>query len=118
MLRRIFETGLDCPIFTELAPRSIQSTIRNVRLFVCAITETQFQVSWRALVEGRIATIFLPSHHFSFLYVSMIFCVSIFFWVFGPLETSLLCIMGELAEGGSVAVAVGVSERCHAIGNL
>ena len=43
----------------------------------------------------------------------MIFCVLIFFQVSGSLQTSLLCIAGELAEGGSVAVAVavGVSDR-------
>ena len=32
-------------------------------------------------------------------------------WVFGSLQTSLLCRVGELAGGGSVAVAVGVSDR-------
>ena len=36
------------------------------------------------------------------------FCV-----VFGSLQTSLLCIMGESAGEGSVAVAVGVSDRWH-----
>ena len=36
-----------------------------------------------------------------------------FNWVFGSLQTSLLCIMGELAGGGSLAVAVGV-DRWHA----
>ena len=35
-------------------------------------------------------------------------------WVFGSLWTSLLCIMGKLAGGWSVAVAVGVSDRWHA----
>ena len=29
---------------------------------------------------------------------------------FGSLQTSLLCIVGELAGGGSVAVDVGVSD--------
>ena len=43
--------------------------------------------------------------------VSMIVCVLNFFWVFGSLQTSLLCIMEELAGGGYVAVAVSVSER-------
>ena len=31
-------------------------------------------------------------------------------WVCESLRTSLLCIMGEFAGGGSVAVAVGVSD--------
>ena len=31
--------------------------------------------------------------------------------VLGSLLTSLLCIMGELAWGGSVAVSVGISDR-------
>ena len=30
-----------------------------------------------------------------------------FFWVFWALQTSLLCIMGELAGRGCVALAVG-----------
>ena len=34
-----------------------------------------------------------------------------FVWVFWSLQTNLLCIVGELAGGGSVAVAVGVSDR-------
>ena len=42
--------------------------------------------------------------------VSMIFCVLKFVPIFGSLRTSLLCIMGELAGGGFVAVAVGVSD--------
>ena len=32
-------------------------------------------------------------------------------WVFASLQISLLSIMGELAGGGSVAVAVGVRDR-------
>ena len=38
------------------------------------------------------------------------FCLGL---VFGSLQTSLLCIVGELAGGGSVAVAVavGASDR-------
>ena len=41
----------------------------------------------------------------------MIFCVFIFFRLFRSLQTSLLCILGELAGGGSVAVAVSVSNK-------
>ena len=48
---------------------------------------------------------------FCFMVVSMIFCVLKLFRVCGSLRTSLLCIMGELTGGWSVAVAVGVSDR-------
>ena len=41
--------------------------------------------------------------------ILMIFCALKFFRVLGSLGTSLLCIMGELAGEGSVAVAVCVS---------
>ena len=41
-----------------------------------------------------------------------VFVVSMkYFWVVVSLQTSLLCIMGELAWGGTVAVAVGVSDK-------
>ena len=36
------------------------------------------------------------------------FCVWNIFSFFGSWPTSLLCIVGELAGGGSVAVAIGV----------
>ena len=35
------------------------------------------------------------------------------FFVFGSMRTTLLYILGELAGGGSVAVAVGVSDPRH-----
>ena len=49
------------------------------------------------LVKERIANIGIPLDIFA---VSIIFCI-----------TSLLGIMRELAGGGSLAVAVGVSDR-------
>ena len=36
---------------------------------------------------------------------------------FGSLQTILLCIVGKLAGGGSVAVAVGVSDMCQVTGD-
>ena len=42
--------------------------------------------------------------------VSMILC-ALKNQIFGSLQTSLLCIMGKLAGGGSMAVALGVSDR-------
>ena len=41
----------------------------------------------------------------------IIFRVLNLFWIFGSSETRLLCIVGELAGGGTVAVAVGISGR-------
>ena len=40
----------------------------------------------------------------------MIFCFEMFPG-FGLLQTSVLCIVGELAGGGSVAVASGINDR-------
>ena len=53
------------------------------------------------------------SRRFRVFAILLIFCVLKFFWVFGCLRTGLLCIMGVLAGGGSVAVAVGVSDPRH-----
>ena len=53
------------------------------------------------------------SRLFLVLSVLMIFCVLKFFLVFGSLWTSL-CIGGDLPLWGSVAVAVGVSDRWQA----
>ena len=35
-------------------------------------------------------------------------CLALFFWVLGSLQASLLCLVGELAGEGSVAVAIGI----------
>ena len=57
-------------------------------------------MNWRLLVKERMANIGITLDVLNF-----------FLCVFGCLQTSLLCIMGELAGGGSVAMAVGVSDR-------
>ena len=62
------------------------------------------------MVEERIANIGIPLDIFFFLLFPCFFCVLKPIWVFGSLRTSLLCLIGELAGGGSVAVAVGVSD--------
>ena len=46
-----------------------------------------------------------------FVAVSMIFFILIYKFVFGCFQTSLLFRVGELEGRGSVAVAVGVSNR-------
>ena len=71
--------------------------------------KTRFPVYRRLLVEERIANIGIPLDVFVFFVVSMIFCILKNFLGFGSLQTSLLCKLGELAGGGSVAVAVGIS---------
>ena len=62
--------------------------------------------SWRSLVKECIAHIKQLRITF-FWSVLMIF--SFKYLVFGSLQTSLLCIMGELAGGGSVAVGISDS---------
>ena len=57
-------------------------------------------MDWRPLVKEHISNIDIPLD------------VLNFFWVFKFLQGSLLCIMRK-AEGGSLAVAVGVSDIRH-----
>ena len=69
-------------------------------------------VDWKHLIEEHIDNIGIPLFFFLQVFaVSMTFCALNCFWVLGSLQTSQLCIMGELAGGGSLAVAVAVSER-------
>ena len=53
----------------------------------------------------------IPLNVLDLFVVSMIFSFLTYFLGFWFFATSLLCIIGELAGGGSVAVAVGVSDR-------
>ena len=106
-----------CQIFQWIGPL-VDSVIELQCQCVCVsvtIQNTHFRVSWRLLVEGYIANIGLQWHNFMFCSVLLIFWVFQLFRVLGAslLWARLLWIMGELAGGGSVAVAVGVSERWH-----
>ena len=69
---------------------------------VCAITETPHTCE-------HIANIGIPLDMFSFLLFQWFFFYNV--PVFGSLQTSLLCIIGELAGGGTSTVAVGASDR-------
>ena len=71
---------------------------------VCTIAETSFPVAgdfWSKSVS------LIPAY----LHVLKIFLHFAFLYSLGSLQTSRLCIMGELAGGWSVAVAVGVSDK-------
>ena len=46
----------------------------------------------------------------------MKFNVLLFSWVFWSLQTRLLCIVGDVSGGGSVAMAVGNNDRWHVTG--
>ena len=59
---------------------------------------------------SRIAYIGIPADVLSFCRFNDFMRFDIFSG-FKSLRSSLLCIVGELAGGGSVAVAVGVSDR-------
>ena len=67
--------------------------------------KTRFPVDWRLLVEERIANIGIPLDILGFCCFKDFLRLEIF-WVFGFLRTSVLCIIGELAGGGSVDVGL------------
>ena len=85
----------------------MSSSCLYVCLSVFAIAENQFPVDCRLLAEERIAYIGIPLDVFAFCCFNDVLC----FCVLGSLQTSLLCIMRELAGGGSVAVAVDISDK-------
>ena len=79
-----------------------------VSVFVCHCGKPPLPVDWRLLVKGRFAYIDIPLEISGFLLFRLIFGFQSYFEF---LLTSLLCIMGEIEGGGSVAVAVGISDR-------
>ena len=100
----------------------IQSWSRCIRLSVCvSVCLWQLKTPTSQCCEDFWSTGILlifacnETITFSFFFVSIFFSSSFFyfFWVFRAslLWASLLWIMGELAGGGFVAVAVGVSDR-------
>ena len=76
-------------------------------------------MGWRSLVKGYITNIFISLGVFGFLLFRWFFAFRFFwgFWVYANQPTEL-CTIGELPRGGSVAVAVGESDRCHATPDL
>ena len=77
-------------------------------MFVIPSWQPCFLVDLRLLVKECIYYIGITLDFF--VVHSMIFSVLLFFLpVFGSLQTSIQCIVGELAGGRSVAVAAGVT---------
>ena len=80
-------------------------------MFVCFLSPPENSSSrWTGDFWSKSVLLILPKledffssswNVFNYIYFNL------FFW---PLRTSLLCILGELAGSGSVAVAVGVSD--------
>ena len=98
-------------IFTESAPRPIQPISFTV-LSVCLSTFGNPASRWTGDFWLKSILLIL-----AYLLMFLRFCgfdeLLHFFGGerLGSLQTSLLCIVGEIARGGSVAVAVGVSHR-------
>ena len=74
------------------------------------LTGDRFLVDWRLLVKEWMVNIGIPLDilnvcGFDGVFLLLHFCI---FLVLGYLQISLLCIMGELTGGRSVAVTVGV----------
>ena len=84
--------------------RLLQSLSQNVCLLCVPPGKISFLVNWRLLVKYPIdnnqkTSVFQDR-------LLQFFCGQNVFWVYGSLQTSLLCIVGELAWGGSVAVDI------------
>ena len=73
-------------------------------------------MDWRLLVEEPNVNIGVPLDMFGFCCYNDSLRFEIF-QVLGSLRTSLLCILEELAGGGSVAMAVGITDICQVIGD-
>ena len=67
-------------------------------------------MDWNLLVQECIASIGIPLDIFGFFRLEDFLRYEMFS-IFASLQISILCIMGELAGGGSVTVAVAVSDR-------
>ena len=67
-------------------------------------------MDWRLLVKEHITYIGIPLEFFWLFLLNDFLCFEIVM-VFLSLQTSLLCIGGHLAGGGSLAGAVATSER-------
>ena len=80
---------------------------------VCRCLETRFSVDCRLLVKESIANIGIPLDISVFLTCQCVFWRFDFFLGFCVLQTSLLCIEGEVSGVGSVAVAIGVTVELH-----
>ena len=74
------------------------------------LPKTRFLVNLSLLVKERKAKTGKTLNMFKILLFPNLFCVQKLLG-FGSLRTSLLYIMGELYGGGSVAVAIAVSDR-------
>ena len=85
-----------------------------VRMFACPIARNRWLRpngwSLRLLVEERIANIGIPLHVLDFCSFDLVLLFE-FIWVLGSFQTSLLCLVGELAGGQSVAMAFGISNK-------
>ena len=99
-LRRFYFTALTA-FFTESVSKLQCSDVVCLGL---PSRKIHFQVDWILLVEERIANIGLHLDILAFCCFEDFSCVLNLFWIFVSLRTSLLCIMVELAGGGSVAV--------------
>ena len=78
---------------------------------VCAIADTLLPGGLETYGQRMYCLYWHTSRRFQICVILMIFFVLKFVRVWRNLQISLLCIMEEFAGGGSVAVAVGVSDR-------
>ena len=70
----------------------------------------RFPLNWKLLVKEHIANVCTPLDVLGFI-GSKICCVWKFIWVFESLQTSLLCILGELAGEGLWMMALVTGDK-------
>ena len=87
----------------------------SVCVYVCVCPcvssrKTSFPVDWKLLVKEHIANIGIPK---DFFFLDTMIIGNLKICHFLCLQTSLLCIMGELAGGGSMAKAIDIRDMWH-----
>ena len=73
--------------------------------------KTRVPVDWRVLVKDNFDKVFILLDVFCFCCLNDFWQFDFFLFLFFYLQPGLLCLMGELAGGGSVAVAVSVCDK-------
>ena len=85
---------------------------------VCAIAENPIPGGLETSGQRAYRIYWHVLRYFCVFVFLMFFCVLNFFWFLWSLQTSLVCLLGELAGRGSVAMSVSVSDKWKVTGDM